>query len=97
MKKAGRVLLNGKFVKFRESGRPLKRHYGYTRRGQEIVISKGLTPRKRLEIAIHELLHEECWHLDEEEVLRAGKEMAEALLEMEIVSLPDTPLRIKAA
>jgi hypothetical protein len=89
LKKRGTITINGQPVAFRESSRPLKRVYGYARKNQEIVISRGLKPHKRLEIAIHEMLHELHWGLSEEFVRDAAKEIADGLKEMEIVNLPD--------
>ena len=86
----GTVQLAGRSVVVRESQRPLKSVNGYCQRGKKgqpdlIVISKGLTVCKQLEILIHEMDHLQYWMLTEEVVDAAAKEKSDALERLGVV------------
>lgn len=47
--------------------------------GKEIRVSTRLRGEEKLEVTIHELLHAANWHLDEEWIEAAGRDIARAL------------------
>lgn len=46
---------------------------------KKIRIWKGLKEEEKLEVLIHEMLHAAFWHLDEEYVEKAAKDIAKVL------------------
>lgn len=54
--------------------------------GKEIRLSNKLQGRELVECVIHECLHAQGWHLDEEFVDRAGREIATLLDRMELIA-----------
>lgn len=49
-------------------------------KNKEILIHKGLTDKRELEIALHEMLHSVDWHKDEDSwIVPVAKDMAEVL------------------
>lgn len=76
------IQLGGDSVLVRESRRPLKYDDGYISNDRgfwELVISKGIDDRDRLETVIHEMLHKQFYFLDESVVLAAAKEIVDGL------------------
>jgi hypothetical protein len=63
--------------------RRMKDCYGYcNNRTKRIAIDQSTKGQKRLEILIHEMLHACGWHIDENFVKEAAKDMATILTEL---------------
>lgn len=54
--------------------------------GKQIRLSSRLRGRELVECVIHECLHAQGWHLDEEFVERAGREIANLLDRMGLIA-----------
>jgi len=54
-------------------------------KGKQIRISDKLTGKELVECVIHEAMHAQGWHLDEEFVTRAGREFANLLDRMDLL------------